>query len=240
MRTYAGATHSFTLPAEVGGRLKRVSRREGVTVFMTLLAAFQVLLNRYTGQDDIVVGTSIANRGRVETERLLGCFFNHLALRTDLSGNPTFRELLRRVREVTLGAYAHQDIPFETLIEALQPERNSNHPPLFQVAFVFQNLPAQTLEVPGLEISAMPSPNPVSKFDLTLIVEERGELFFGVLEYNTDLFDAPTIERMSDRYQTLLGQLVENPDEEVSRAEMSAGEESRQLIYAFGDDLDGL
>jgi non-ribosomal peptide synthetase component F len=205
---------------------------------MTLLAALKVLLGRYTGQEDIVVGTGIANRNRVETERLLGCFFNLLALRTDLSGSPTFRELLGGVREVTLGAYAHQDIPFETLIEALQPERNASRPPLFQVVLVYQNLPAQTLAVPGLEISAMPSPNPVSKFDLTLIIEERGEQYFGVWEYNTDLFDAATVARFCEQYQTLLGRLLSDPEEEVSRAELGAGEESRQLIYAFGEDLD--
>src|SRR6185369_11036062 len=138
--------HLFSLPADLSEELKTLSRREGVTLFMTLVAGFQTLLHRYTNQDDIITGSVIANRNRKETEGLIGFFINTQALRTDFSGDPSFRDLLKRVRETTLGAYAHQDIPFEKLVEVLQPERNLTHPPFFQVMLVLQNAPMEELE----------------------------------------------------------------------------------------------
>ena len=154
---------------------------------MTLLAAFQALLYRYTGQDDIVVGSPIANRNRTEIEGLIGFFVNTLVLRTDFSGNPTFKELLARVREMALGAYAHQDLPFEKLVEELQPERSLSHSPLFQVMFVLQNAPSTALTFEGLSVSPVRIEAETAKFDLTLSMSETEEGFRGSLEYSTDL-----------------------------------------------------
>jgi NRPS condensation-like uncharacterized protein len=238
-QTFAGTTEEFALSSELSQGLRALSRQHDATVFMVLLAAFQILLQRYTGQDDIVVGTSIANRNRVETEQLLGCFFNHLALRTDLSGNPTFRELLRRVRDITFEAYAHQDSPFEKVLEALQTKRSTSHAPLFQVALVFQNTPSGVLEVPGLSFSSLPSENPFAKFDLNLVIEQQPDGFHGTWEYKTDLFHASTIKRMINHFRILLTHIVENPELEIERIEMSTLEESEQLIGVFDDDLGG-
>jgi amino acid adenylation domain-containing protein len=237
VQVFDGATHAFTVPREVGERLKEVSRREGATLFMTLLAAFGVALQRYSGQDDLVVGTDIANRTARETEKLLGCFLNHLALRTDLSGNPTFVELLARVREAALGAYAHQDAPFEKVVEAVQPERRPGLSPLFQVRFIFQNAPAGSRELPGLTLSAFDVPGTVAKFDLTLVMEERGGDLFGTVEYNTDLFEPSTVERMFAQFGTLLEDIAERPHEEIQKLSMISEEETRQLTCAFDDDL---
>jgi amino acid adenylation domain-containing protein len=238
-QTFAGTTEAFTLSPELSQGLRALSRQHGATVFMILLAAFQILLQRYTGQDDIVVGTSIANRNRFETEQLLGCFFNHLALRTDLSGNPTFRELLRRVRDITFEAYAHQDPPFEKVLEALQTKRSTSHAPLFQVALVFQNTPSGVLEVPGLSFSSLPSANPFAKFDLNLVIEQQPDGFHGTWEYKTDLFHASTIRRMINHFRILLTRIVENPELEIERIEMSTAQEREQLSGAFADDLGG-
>ena len=176
--------------------LQDLSRRHGVTLFMTLLAAFQLLLHRYTDQDDIVVGALIANRNRVETEGLIGFFVNTLVLRTDLSGNPSFRELLDRVREVALGAYSHQDLPFEKLLEALQPPRDLSRTPLFQVLFVLQNTPRQPPELLGLSVDPLEIAPETANFDVCLNLSETPEGLRGWLEYSTDLFDAATIARM--------------------------------------------
>ena len=155
MQTYRGTRHSWVLPASLSESLEALSRQEGVTLFMMLLTAFQTLLHRYTGQTDIVVGSPVAGRMLTEIEGLIGCFVNTLVLRTDLSGNPTFRELLARVREVALGAYAHQDLPFEKLVEELQPERSLSYEPLFQVMFILQNMPQSALSFLGLTLSPL-------------------------------------------------------------------------------------
>jgi len=237
-QTLHGATHSIILPTRTAAEIKRLSRAEGATLFMTLLAAFQTLLHRWTGQDDIVVGSDIANRSKLETEGLIGCFFNFLTLRTDLSGNPTFRQLLGRVREITLGAYTHQDLPFEMLIEELKPARDPSYSPLFQVLFDFQSVAQQpSPELPGLTLSVLPLPGTVAKFDLSLFVVEREEQLSCTLEYNTDLFEPSTIERLLTSFDTLLDEIVKNPDVAIQRIAMPTEQESRQLIHAFNDDL---
>ena len=180
--------------------LKDLSRREGVTLFMTLLAAFKLLLHRYTAQDDIVVGSPIANRNHVETENLIGCFINTLALRTNLGGSPTFRELLGRVHEVTFDAYAHQDLAFELLVGRLQPERKANTTPLFQVWFALGNTPAVQFDLPGISISRIDSGREVSQFDLTLTLGETPDGLDGLLNYNSDLFAAETVAQMVQHF----------------------------------------
>jgi hypothetical protein len=237
IQTFSGTIETFTISSEISNGVRVLSRQSGVTVFMTLVAAFNILLQRYTGQDDIVIGSGTANRNRYETEPLLGCFFNWLTLRSDLSGNPTFRELLQRVRTVTLGAYAHQDLPFEKLLEKLQPERDAGHSPLFQVALTFQNFPAQTLELGGLKLTPVATSNRVAKFDLNLAIEDSADSFHGIWEFNTDLFEAATITRMIGQLQTLLKNIVENPDQEIEKIDMCTENENRELIYPFDEPL---
>ena len=203
VQTFRGARESLLLPAPLTEALTALSRQEGVTLFMTLLAAFQTLLYRYTGQEDIVVGSPIAGRTCADVEGLIGFFVNTLVLRTDLSGEPTFRALLARVRESALGAYGHQELPFEQLVEELQPERSPNHPPLFQVMFVLQNASTPTLRLPGLTSTPVAVDTGTAKFDLSLYVEEDTEHGLRTtLEYNTDLFDAPTMRRMLGHWRT--------------------------------------
>ncbi len=230
VQAYLGATHSFAVRAEMVAALKGLSRSEDVTFFMTLLATWKVLLTRYTGQVDLLLGTPIANRNRRETEDLIGFFVNTLVLRTDLSGNPVFRELLRRVREVCLAAYAHQDLPFEKLVEELQPERSLSHTPLFQVSFALQNIPVDERSLPGLSLSVMQTGHVTSKFDLTLLMaEEAGELK-GSLEYNSDLFDAVTIERLAEHFKNLLEAVVANPDQRILSLPLLSKRERERLI----------
>ena len=197
---------------------------------MTLLAAFQLLLHRYTDQDDIVVGSLIANRNRVETEGLIGFFVNTLVLRTDLSGNPSFRELLDRVREVALGAYSHQDLPFEKLLEALQPPRDLSRTPLFQVLFVLQNTPRQPPELLGLSVDPLEMAPETANFDVCLNLSETPEGLHGWLEYSTDLFDAATIARMGGHLQTLLEGIVASPHAPLSRLPLLQPDEQQRLL----------
>jgi len=241
-QTFRGATQAFELPAILVATLKALSQREGVTVFMTLLAVFKTLLHRYTGQDDIIVGTPIANRNRVEFERLIGFFTNTLVLRTDLSGNPRFRELLWRVREVALEAYAHQELPFEKLVAELQPERNVSYHPLFQVMFVHQHVPESlswpATPLPASSVSASHAPDAVggtSKFDLTLFMMEIDKGLRGVIEYNTDLFKATTIMRMIGHFQTLLTGIAAHSDQRLSEFPLLTEAEQLQLLVAWND-----
>ena len=205
VQSHRGARQSIELSKELTEGLKALSRKEGVTLFMTLLAAFQTLLYRYTGQDDIVIGSPIANRNRAEIEGLIGSFVNTLVLRSNFSDNPTFKELLAGVREMTLGAYAHQDLPFEKLVEELQPERSLSHSPLFQVMFVLQNTPSASLTFEGLSTSPVRIEAETAKFDLTLSMHEEAEGFKGALEYSADLFEAGTITRIAGHFHTLAG-----------------------------------
>jgi amino acid adenylation domain-containing protein len=217
IQTYQGARQSLLLPKPLSDALKALSRREGVTLFMTLLAAFQVLLRRYTGQQDIAVGSPIAGRTRAELEGLIGLFVNTLVLRTDLSGNPTFRELLQRMREVALGAYAHQELPFERLVEALQPERSLSHTPLFQVFFNMLNLQDTRIALPGLAVEVLSSHEVESKFDLTLYVREQNQSIQFDLVYNADLFGLTRMVEMLAQLNQLLVQIVENPEERITQ-----------------------
>ncbi|WP_235657479.1 condensation domain-containing protein, partial [Fischerella thermalis] len=215
VQSFRGATHSFRLSPEQTLALKTLSQQEGSTLFMTLLAAFKTLLYRYTGNNDIVIGSPIANRNHREIEGLIGFFVNTLVLRTDLSGNPSFRELLRRVREVALGAYAHQDVPFEKLVEKLQPQRNLSHTPLFQVMFVLQNAHSLEIELPSLTLSTLESDSGTAKFDLTLYMAETASGMIGSVEYNTDLFEPQTIQRLAEHFQRLLSGIVANPEQRL-------------------------
>ena len=197
---------------------------------MLLLGAWQVLLSRYTGAEDIVVGTPIANRQRGEVEGLIGYFVNALALRTDLSGDPTFRELVGRVREVALGAYLHQDVPFEKLVEELQPERSLSYNPLFQVVFALENTPDFNLQLPGLNISGLDAESETAKFDLRLSMSEIKHELMGTLRYSTDLFDPSTIQRMLGHFKTLLESIAKNPDERISELSLLSEEEESQAL----------
>jgi hypothetical protein len=208
----AGKKHSFALSSTLTEALKALSQREGVTLFMTLLAAFKTLLYRYSQQEDIAVGSPIANRNRRETEELIGFFVNTLVLRTDLSGNPSFQDVLRQVREVALGAYAHQDLPFEKLVAELQPERSLGHNPLFQVWFVLQNAPMPTVELPGLTLNLVEVETGVARYDLKLDLTETPAGLAGFFEYKTDLFEASAIARMTQLYEMLLETVIAQPD----------------------------
>ncbi len=213
LQSFRGARHIVQFPAMLNQKLQRLGQRERVTLFMTMLAAFKVLLYRYTGQEDVIVGSPIANRNQVEIEGLIGFFVNMLVLRTDLSGNPTFRELLSRVREVALGAYTHSDFPFEKLVEELQSQRDLSRSPLFQVAFVLQNTPEEVIELPELKLSTLSAESGTAHFDLSLFLSKSSEGLRGVFEYNTDLFEKETIERLSKHYRTLLEGIVADPEQ---------------------------
>jgi amino acid adenylation domain-containing protein len=228
-----GGVETLWLDARLCVALKRLSREEGATLFMTLLAAFQALLSRYTHQQDIIVGSPIANRTRAEVEELIGFFVNTLVLRTDLSGNPGFRELLGRVREVTLGAYAHQEVPFEKLVEELQPERSAGHMPLVQVIFAFQNSPQDTFELPGLKMSGIEADNATAKFDLVLNVSEVGEQLGCMLRYSADLFDPAAMKSLLGHFQTLLAGIVENPDRRINALPLLNDDERQQLLKSW-------
>jgi amino acid adenylation domain-containing protein/non-ribosomal peptide synthase protein (TIGR01720 family) len=230
VQTFTGAQQTLLLPPDLLQGLTTLSQREGVTLFMTLLAAFQVLLMRYSGQEDIVVGSPIANRQYKELEGLIGMFVNTLVLRTDLSGHPSFRQVLARVREVALGAYAHQDLPFERLVEDLQPERSLSYSPIFQVLFVLQNAPALEVNLPKLTWQPLQVEQPGTKFDLTLQVEESEQGLWTTIEYSTDLFDASTIERMLGHWQTLLQSCVAMPQQAVTDLTILTPTEQASLL----------
>ncbi len=235
VQTNRGARQYLLLPKNLSESLKDLSRTEGVTLFMTLLAAFQILLHRYTGQEDIIVGSPIAGRDRQETENLIGVFINTLVLRTLLDGNPNFQELLSRVREVATGAIAHQDLPFEKLVEELQPERGLSHTPLFQVLFQLRNVPQQAVEVQGLNFQEFQFERGIAAFDLTLDIVEEPEGLSCVFAYNIDLFDAGTITRMAGHFQTLLEGIVANPLHPISQLPLLTEAELHQLLVSWNN-----
>jgi amino acid adenylation domain-containing protein len=225
VQTFLGAKQSFLMPLDLLKELKDLSNRAGVTLFMTLLAGFKTLLYRYTGEQDVVVGSPIANRNHVEIEGLIGFFLNVLPLRTDMSGNPTFLNLLSRVREMSLEAYAHQDLPFDKLVEELQPERNLTHTPLFQVFFILQNAPLPPLELGDLTMALIEVDKGTSKFDLELNMFETQQGLLTTWIYSTDLFTISTIERMSRHFETLLRGIVAHPDAGLNQFEYMTEEE---------------
>ncbi|HEX5707564.1 MAG TPA: condensation domain-containing protein, partial [Pyrinomonadaceae bacterium] len=235
VQTFRGAKHPINLTRELTAELKALGQREGATLYMVLLAAFQVLLSRYSGQEDVVVGSPIANRNRAETESLIGFFVNALAMRTDLSGDPTFVELLGRVRETSLGAYAHQDLPFEKLIEELQPERNLSHTPLFQVTFALHNAPAGALKLRGLELRPVEFAVEAAKFDLSLLMGESGRGIAGLFEYRSDLFNEETVRRLATHFQNLLEAVVKDPSRRLSSLPLLGPKERERLLVRWND-----
>ncbi|WP_036486323.1 non-ribosomal peptide synthetase [Myxosarcina sp. GI1] len=224
------AVRSFLLPPELSTKIKALSSQEGVTLFMTLLASFQTLLYRYTNQEDIIVGTDVANRDRPELEAIVGFFVNLLLLRGDLSGNPTFRELLERVRETTLAAYDRADVPFAKLVEALRPDRTSSVTPLFQVLFVLQNVPMPAFELSGLQVEVMELNTGLARFDLALFMEETAAGIKGTWKYRSDLFTPDAIARITDNLQTLLCGITDNPDTPIDTLKMLSESQKQEQV----------
>jgi amino acid adenylation domain-containing protein len=234
-QSFRGAVRRFALSEELSAAIKRLSRQEGATLFMTLLAAFQTLLHRYTNQTDILVGTGIANRNRAEIESLIGFFVNTLVLRTDFGGRPTFRELLRRVRDLTLGAYAHQDLPFERVVEELQPARDLSRNPVFQVSFALQNAPMQELELPGLSLRTQEFESLTTRFDLECHMWDVAGGLQGFLFYSTDLFEEATVERLLAHYRNLLEAVVADADQRVAEIQFLTEDERRRLLLEWNE-----
>lgn len=234
-QSYRGARETLAVPEDVVEALHALAREERVTLFMILLAAFQVLLHRYTGETDIVVGTPIAGRNRAETEGLIGFFANMLALRADLSGEPAFREVLGRARETALDAYDHQDMPFEKLVEVLRPPRVANSTPIFQVVLTLQNTPPDALVLPGLEVEPLDVDTGATPFDFILNVMEKPDGLALQLRYCTDLFDAATARRMLGHYRTLLAAAVENPDRSIRELPILTEREQREVLVDWNN-----
>ncbi|HEY0015276.1 MAG TPA: amino acid adenylation domain-containing protein [Longimicrobium sp.] len=228
-KSYRGDGVPVELPPELTERLAALARREGATLYMVLLAAFQVLLAKYAGTDDVSVGSPVAGRTRREVEGLIGFFVNTLVLRTDLSGDPPFRDLLWRVRQATLGAYENQDVPFERLVEALAPERSMGHSPLFQVMFTLNEAPGLHAGPPGLQVVPLDVNPGVARFDLMLALSAGAEGLRGTLSYATDLFDRATVERMAGHLSRVLRQVAADGELPLSRLELAGGEERRLL-----------
>ena len=225
--SYRGSVESFEIDRGLARALAALGRRHEATLFMTLLSAYAVLLSRYSGQQDVAIGSPIANRHRRATESLIGFFVNALVLRADLSGNSTFEDLLRRMRAVCLEAYDHQDLPFEHLVEALQPERDLSHSPLFQAMLMLQNAPAEALELPGLVVESVPLQSPTAHFDLVLSITETASGLTAALEYRTDIFERDTIVRMIRHFRTLLEGIVANPGAKVAELPLLTPAERR-------------
>jgi amino acid adenylation domain-containing protein len=234
IQTSHGAHQSFVLSDTVSAQLHNLSQRHGVTLFMTLLAGFQTLLCRYTGQTDIVIGSPVAGRNRGDLESLIGFFLNMLALRIDLSGNPTFRELLTRTREVCLGALAHQDLPFEKLIEEMHAKRDLSRHPLFQVTFGFRNTPRFSIQLAGLKAEEFEVDSEIARFDLNLFMEEESGLR-GYVNYNTDLFNIDTIQRLITHFKNLLKSIVTNPGQRISDLSILSETEQHQVLIEWND-----
>jgi amino acid adenylation domain-containing protein/non-ribosomal peptide synthase protein (TIGR01720 family) len=235
IQTFEGAAVNFTIPRDLSDAVRDLARRHNVTTFMLGLAAFTTLLHRYTGAADIVVGTPIAGRNRSEIEGLIGFFVNTLVMRTDLSGDPTFREVMMRVRDVALGAYAHQDLPFEKLVEEMKPPRDLSHAPLFQVAFGFQNTPTPEFELTGLRIDLPDLEDTSAKFDLSMDMVETDEGLGGSLNYATALFERETIEEMIAHLKTLLRAAVDRPDTPLSELRILEDEERERIVRGLND-----
>ncbi|NRD47821.1 non-ribosomal peptide synthetase [Corallococcus exiguus] len=235
VQQFAGSTHEFTLPRTVLDALTGLGRQEGATLFMTLMAGFQLLLSRYSGQRDFIVGTPIANRTREEVEGLIGFFVNTLPLRAHLRDGASFREVVRQVRDRALGAYAHQELPFEKLVEELHVERALSHGPLVQVMFTLQNAPGTPPQFPGLQVQALEFQTPTSKFDLTLALTETPEGLSGTFEYATSLFEPRTFERMADHFRRILEGALHQPDAAIHDLPWLSNAERQQILTAWND-----
>ncbi|MEO7676802.1 MAG: condensation domain-containing protein, partial [Verrucomicrobiota bacterium] len=231
--SYPGDSKVLDLPIALATALRELSRREGATLFMTLTAAFKTLLFRYTGEEQVTIGSPISGRNKVETENLIGFFVNTIVLRTAVSGEISFRELLGRVRETTLGAYAHQDLPFEKLVEELQPDRVAGQVPFIQAMFALQNATTDKPNLSGLEVEPIELDTRTAKFDLTLVARETPRGLTIILEYNTDLYDGGTVGRMLGQYGCLLEAMVANPAEKISRLPLLRQAEREQLLVGW-------
>ncbi|HYR10485.1 MAG TPA: condensation domain-containing protein, partial [Longimicrobium sp.] len=238
VQSHRGARLRFALPHALAEGVRALARREGATPFMVMLAAFDVLLWRWSGEEDLVVGSPVAGRTRAETEGLIGFFVNTLPLRADLGGNPTFATLLHRVRQATLGAYEHQDLPFERLVEALHPGRSLRHAPVFQTLFALQNATPAELRLPGVVMELIPTEAGTARFDLEWMLWERQEGITGAIDYAADLFDASTVERMAGRYRRILEAAVARPDTRISALPLlDATEAARIAAWQAGPAL---
>jgi amino acid adenylation domain-containing protein len=233
VQSYRGATVGFSLGREETAALKELSRREGATLFMVLLAAFQVLLSRYSGQSDVVIGTPIANRSHSGTEDLIGFFVNTLALRINLDRQASFQQLVKHVREVCLEAYAYQDVPFEKLVEELQPVRDMSRSPLFQVMLILRNAPSGTLRMGNLRLSSAGGDGQTSQYDLVINLTETDGFLNGVLEYSIDLFERASMERLLEHFQQLLRGLTTTPELPLTQISMLPPAEREQLLHEW-------
>jgi amino acid adenylation domain-containing protein len=232
-QSYAGASLPVLLPERLTAQLKALAREQNATLFMVLLAGWAVTLSRLAGQDDIVIGSPIAGRQQLEVESLIGFFINTLALRVRLDDNPSVEALLEQVKETTLSAYAHQDVPFEQVVEVLQPRRSLSHSPLFQVMFALQNTPESSLEVSGLTLQGLGLPRTTAQFDLSLSVQEAGDTLVGSLDYATSLFERGTVERFIRYWQTLLEGMVETQQQRVGELPLINEVERQQILIDF-------
>jgi amino acid adenylation domain-containing protein len=235
VQTFNGGAEFFEISADLSDRLKNLSQKYGVTMFMTIITSFSILLSRYTGTEDVVIGIPIANRMRVEFESLMGCFVNSLVLRSQLHGNPTFLELLQQVRQTALNAYANQDLPFEQLVEALQPERSLSHSPLFQVMVAWENVQMEALDLPNLKIEPFKTDHFTARADLNVEIMETDRGLQGLFEYNSDLFDAETIKRMIRHFQNLLEAIASNPEQNVYNLPLLTKLEFQQILIDWND-----
>ena len=235
VQRFEGAYEGFRLEPEVSEGMKRLTREEGATLFMSLLAAFEVLLFRYSGQQQICIGTPIANRTRPEVEKLIGFFVNTLVMKADLTARPSFRDLLRRVKHSALGAYTHQDLPFERLVEELEPDRSLSHTPIFQVMFALQNAPRGELALEGVTLRGIGLETGIAHFDLMLSMTDEGEAVYGGIEYNKDLFDKPTIERMIGHFKRLLNEIGRDADHPISALAMLSLHERSQILHQWNE-----
>src|SRR6185437_8707796 len=233
VQSHRGALRSIFVNADLTAHLKEVCQRRGATPFMALLAIFQVLLSRYSGAQDILVATPVAGRNDADLTKLIGCFVNTVVMRTDLSGSPCFEEVLRRVREVALDAYAHQELPFEQLLKHLRPERSRDHAPPFQIMFIMQNGPKQVIRLSGMKIEELEFDSGLAKFDLTLEVVEQDQGLHCAFEYSADLFEPSTIERMARHFVNLLSAALNMPQIPISRLPLLDGEERERILVRW-------
>ena len=235
MPNYSGSFECFELPELLSNSIKALSKREGVTFFMLFMAAFKVLLFRYSGQEDIIIGTPVANRNHMEMEKLVGFFINMLALRSDLSGNPPFNELLARIRKTSLDAFAHQDLPFEQLVDILQPSRDMSLHPLYQVMFAFHNFPFPPVTLQHIKLQNIMIDRGASQLDLWLSLWEEDYIFKGAVEYSTELFDQDTISQMIRNYVTLLESILADPQEGIENYSLLDEQEKNTIVYDFNN-----